>query len=208
MWTWWGLKTHREHLHRFPLPAAVGLRETKTETQLVISSGFTVKIFMAGGWITGYLYFVSKECKCYNHVTGFIDLLQNPYSLGKECRRVGPSILRDSGTEVVLIAAKKQRHRLIRTWSLQRFQRLQFSCVLTSKTEFHTVPQVQVDGADIRNQLLGLEIKLAEILDFQGPHLWTHQMLQKVVKHGDDPLSQEGVNKDAFDFWMKNNRTK
>lgn len=65
------------------------------------------------------------------------------------------------------------------------------------------IPQVQVDGADVRNKLLGLEVKLTEVLDFKGTHLRTHQMLQEVVKHGDDPLSQEGVHKDPLDLWKQ-----
>jgi len=36
------------------------------------------------------------------------------------------------------------------------------------------IPQVQVDGADVRNKLLGLEVKLTEVLDFKGPHLRAH----------------------------------
>ena len=68
------------------------------------------------------------------------------------------------------------------------------------------IPQVQVDGADIRNKLLGLEVELAEVLDFKGAHLRTHQVLQEVVQHGDDPLSQEGVHKDPLDIWRGNQK--
>lgn len=45
----------------------------------------------------------------------------------------------------------------------------------------HNTPQIQVDGADVRNELLGLEVKLAEILDFKSSHLGSHQVLQKVI---------------------------
>ena len=65
------------------------------------------------------------------------------------------------------------------------------------------VPQVEVDGADVRDQLLGFEVKLAEVLHLQGPHLWPHQVLQEVVQHGDDPLSQEWVDEDPFDLWRE-----
>lgn len=62
------------------------------------------------------------------------------------------------------------------------------------------IPKVQVDGADVRDQLLRLEVKLAEVLDLQGTHLGPHEMLQEVVEHRDDPLRQEWVHKDAFDL--------
>ena len=65
------------------------------------------------------------------------------------------------------------------------------------------VPQVEVDGADIRDQLLGFEVKLAEVLHLQGPHLWPHQVLQEVVQHGNDPLSQEWEDEDPLDLWRE-----
>lgn len=70
---------------------------------------------------------------------------------------------------------------------------------------FHNAPQVQVDCADVRNELLRLEVKLAEVFDLKGAHLRTHQVLQEVVEHGDDPFSQEGVHEDALDFWEGGN---
>ena len=48
--------------------------------------------------------------------------------------------------------------------------------------------------------MLRLEVKLTEVLDFEGAHLGPHEMLQEVVEHGDDPLRQEWVHKDAFDL--------
>lgn len=71
----------------------------------------------------------------------------------------------------------------------------------STKRSVHNIPQIQVDGADVRNKLLGLEVKLAEVLDFKGTHLRTHQVLQEVVQHGDDPLGQKGVHKDPLDLW-------
>lgn len=69
------------------------------------------------------------------------------------------------------------------------------------KRSVHNIPQIQVDGADVRNKLLGLEVKFTEVLDFKGTHLRTDQVLQEVVQHRDDPLSQEGVHKDPLDLW-------
>lgn len=71
----------------------------------------------------------------------------------------------------------------------------------STKRSVHNIPQIQVDGADVRNKLLGLEVKLTEVFDFKGTHLRTHQVLQEIVQHGDDPLSQEGMYKDPPDFW-------
>ena len=73
----------------------------------------------------------------------------------------------------------------------------------TRNRSVHNIPQVQVDGADVRNKLLRLEVKLTEVLDFKGTHLGTHQVLQEVVEHGDDPLCQEGVHKDPLDLWKR-----
>lgn len=50
-----------------------------------------------------------------------------------------------------------------------------------TKRSVHNIPQVQVDGADVRNKLLRLEVKLTEILNFKRTHLRTHQVLQEVV---------------------------
>ena len=60
---------------------------------------------------------------------------------------------------------------------------------------------MEVDGADVRDQLLGLKVKLTEVLHFQSTHLGPHQMLQEVVEHGDYPLSQEGVDKQPLNLW-------
>lgn len=51
------------------------------------------------------------------------------------------------------------------------------------RRSFHNIPQVQVDGADVRNKLLGFEVKLTEVLDFKGTHLRTHQVLKEIVEH-------------------------
>lgn len=72
-----------------------------------------------------------------------------------------------------------------------------------TKSSVHNIPQVQVDGTDVRHKLLGLEVKLTEVFDFKGSHFRTHQMLQEIVQHGDDPLSQEGVYKDPLDFYKR-----
>lgn len=65
----------------------------------------------------------------------------------------------------------------------------------------HHPPEVQVDGADVRHKLLWLEVELAEVLHFQSSHFRPDQVLQEVVEHGDDALSQEGVHKQGPDFW-------
>lgn len=70
----------------------------------------------------------------------------------------------------------------------------------STKRSVHNIPQIQVDGADVRNKLLWLEVKLTEILNFKCTHFRTHQVLQEVVKHGDDPFSQEWVYKDPLDL--------
>lgn len=72
--------------------------------------------------------------------------------------------------------------------------------VHSTQENVHNVPQVQVDGADVRDKLLGLEVKLTEVLHFKSTHFGSYQVLQEVVEHGDDPLSQERVHKDPFDF--------
>lgn len=77
--------------------------------------------------------------------------------------------------------------------------------LLPTKTNVDNIPQIQVDGADVRHKLLGLEVKLTEVLNFQSTHLRTNQVLQEVVQHGDDSLSQERVHKDPLDLckWIK-----
>lgn len=62
------------------------------------------------------------------------------------------------------------------------------------------LPEIEEDGADVRDKLLGLEVKLTEVLDFKCPHLWSHQVLKEVIQQGDDPLSQEGGHKDLLDL--------
>lgn len=93
------------------------------------------------------------------------------------------------------ITKKKYQHNLLISIS--------FDCnppyIFCKRRVWH-IPQVQVDGADVRNKLLGLEVKLTEVLNFKGSHLRTHKVLQEVVQHGDDPLGKEGVHKDALDF--------
>lgn len=62
------------------------------------------------------------------------------------------------------------------------------------------LPQIQIDGADIRNELLRLEVELAEVLYFKRAHFGTHKVLQEVIQHGDDPFSKKRVNEDPLDF--------
>lgn len=62
------------------------------------------------------------------------------------------------------------------------------------------LPQIQVDGADVRDELLGLEVKLGEVLYLERAHLGPHQVLQEIVEHGDDPLCQEGVREQTLDL--------
>lgn len=54
-------------------------------------------------------------------------------------------------------------------------------CTNACLCSVHTIPQIQIDGADIRDELLRLEVKLAEILYFKCAHFRTHQVLQKVI---------------------------
>lgn len=69
-----------------------------------------------------------------------------------------------------------------------------------SKRNGRDLPQIQIDGADVRYELLGLEVKLAKVFYFECPHLGTYEMLQEVIEHRDDPFSQERVHEDPLDF--------
>lgn len=66
--------------------------------------------------------------------------------------------------------------------------------------ETEDIPQVEVDGADVRHKLLGFEIELAEVLHLQRPHLGAYQVLQEVVEHGNDPLGQEWMDEQSLDL--------
>lgn len=50
-----------------------------------------------------------------------------------------------------------------------------------SKRSGQDVPQIQIDGADVRHELLRLEVKLTEVFHLEGPHLGPYKMLQEVI---------------------------
>lgn len=65
------------------------------------------------------------------------------------------------------------------------------------------LPQVEVNGTDVGHQLLGFKVKFTKVFHLQSTHLGAHQMLQKVVEHGDDPLSEKGVNEKTLYLWRE-----
>lgn len=61
-------------------------------------------------WVKLDLYFVCKDTKRHNHVSGLVDFLQHTKRLREERRRIRPSILWNCSAEILFISAKRKKN--------------------------------------------------------------------------------------------------